>query len=184
MNLWLRLLLTVVAALRGKRIAPLSEASRVGFRVLPSDLDLALHMNNGRYLNIMDLGRVDLMIRAGLLGAIRSRRWLPVLSGAQVHFRRELRLWQQYVLETKIVTWDGTWFTMEQRFLVTDPGGRESVAALAVLRGGFFEAAARRRVPVEEVLALTGVEGQPPLAPQHAVLSTNADISLRHACRN
>jgi hypothetical protein len=39
-------------------------------------------------------------------------------------------------------------------------------------------------VPVEEVLALTGVEGQPPLAPQHAVLSTNADISLRHACRN
>jgi acyl-CoA thioesterase FadM len=184
MNLWVRLLFTVLAALRGGRIAPLSEASRVRFRVMPHDLDLAFHMNNGRYLNIMDLGRVDLMIRAGLLKEIRSRRWLPVLAGAQVHFRKELRLWQPFVLETRIVTWDGAWFTMEQRFVVTDRDGRESVAALAVLRGGFFEASARRKVPVEEVLALTGTEGQPPLAPQHAVLSTNADISLRHACRN
>jgi acyl-CoA thioesterase FadM len=183
MNLWVRLLFTVLAALRGKRIQPLHEASRVRFRVMPWDMDLALHMNNGRYLNIMDVGRVDLMIRAGLLKEIRTRRWLPVLSGAQVHFRRELRLWQAYTLETRIVTWDGSWFTMEQRFLITDGDGNEAVAALAVLRGGFFEAAGRRRVPVGEVLALTGVTDLPPVAPRHAALSTDADISLRDACR-
>ena len=32
-------------------------------RVLPNDLDLLWHMNNGRYLSLMDQGRVDLMVR-------------------------------------------------------------------------------------------------------------------------
>mgnify|MGYP003290859366 CR=1 FL=1 len=33
--------------------------SRVCFRVLPNDCDVNLHMNNGRYWTIMDLGRAD-----------------------------------------------------------------------------------------------------------------------------
>ena len=30
-------------------------------RVWPNDLDTNAHMNNGRYLTLMDLGRFDLM---------------------------------------------------------------------------------------------------------------------------
>jgi acyl-CoA thioesterase FadM len=35
-------------------------------RVLPNDIDINLHMNNGRYLTICDLTRVDMFIRTGL----------------------------------------------------------------------------------------------------------------------
>ena len=40
------------------------------FRVWPHDLDTSLHMNNGRYWTLMDLGRADLMIRSGLWPSI------------------------------------------------------------------------------------------------------------------
>ncbi len=36
------------------------------FRVLPTDLDVLGHMNNGVYLSIMDLGRMDLLQRSGI----------------------------------------------------------------------------------------------------------------------
>lgn len=48
----------------GPRIQP-TEVARTGFRVWPTDLDVLMHMNNGVYLSIMDLGRIDLMARSG-----------------------------------------------------------------------------------------------------------------------
>jgi len=56
----------------GPRLDP-HEVGRLTFRVLPTDLDVLGHMNNGVYLSIMDLGRMDLLQRSGvwsrLLGA-------------------------------------------------------------------------------------------------------------------
>ncbi|NCD21010.1 MAG: thioesterase, partial [Actinobacteria bacterium] len=47
---WLRL--------RARRRGQLSvwDVARTPFRVLPTDLDLLFHMNNGKYLSILDLG--------------------------------------------------------------------------------------------------------------------------------
>ncbi|MBJ7417049.1 MAG: thioesterase family protein, partial [Niveispirillum sp.] len=67
MNLIFRLLRVVLAALlSGRRVEPLG-TSILGFRVWLNDIDTNLHMNNGRYFTIADLGRVDLMIRTGML---------------------------------------------------------------------------------------------------------------------
>ena len=52
------------------RLGPLDE-SVIHARVLPTDLDLNLHLNNGRALTLMDLGRVDLMLRMGVVGELR-----------------------------------------------------------------------------------------------------------------
>ena len=43
------------------------ESSNCNFRVLPTDLDVNLHMNNGRFLQIMDLARIDWLLRTGIL---------------------------------------------------------------------------------------------------------------------
>jgi acyl-CoA thioesterase FadM len=183
MNLWIRLILVLVRAACRSRLEIVSGVSRVRFRVWPTDLDVSLHMNNGRYLSLMDLGRVDLLVRSGLFRAVRERGWLPVLSGAQVHFRRELRPFQPFDLETRLLGWDGVWFTMEQRFLTRAADGRDVVAAMAVLRGGFFEAASRRRVPVDEVLSLAGITQATPNVPNHAQAVTDADTALRDASK-
>jgi len=48
-NLYLRLLLTIFKALWAPRIKP-GDSIELRLRVLPNDLDLNGHMNNGRYL--------------------------------------------------------------------------------------------------------------------------------------
>ncbi len=67
MNLYLRLFLLLFRLIGLKRKG-LFEESRVAFRVLPNDCDINFHMNNGRYLAFMDLGRVHLMAQLRLLG--------------------------------------------------------------------------------------------------------------------
>src|SRR5688500_19098494 len=78
------------------------------------EIDTSLHMNNGRYWTLMDLGRADLMIRSGLWRAVVKHRWLPVVSAAMIRFRRELRLFRPFSLKTRIVTWADTWVVIEQ----------------------------------------------------------------------
>ena len=75
MNLYLRLIL-VLFGLIGLPRRGLLEESRISFRVLPNDCDINGHLNNGRYLSFMDLGRLHLVAQIGLLRVILRRRWL------------------------------------------------------------------------------------------------------------
>jgi len=117
MNLPLRLLAVLLAARTRPRLGPL-DASRIELRCWPDDLDLNGHMNNGRYLSLMDLGRTDLVIRTGLGRLALQRRWRPIVGAAAIRFRRELRLAQRFTLETRFAAWDDKWVYIEQRFLV------------------------------------------------------------------
>ena len=100
MNLWLRLLWLIATAWRRPKLALPFGVSRLGFRVWPHDLDTSLHLNNGRYWTLMDLGRTDLMLGSGLWRAVLRQRWTPVVSAGQIRFRRELRPFQTFDLET------------------------------------------------------------------------------------
>ena len=145
----------LLAAMLGSRLAPLGE-SVVPFRVWPNDLDTNLHMNNGRYLTIMDLGRLDLMIRAGLGAVILKRRWQPIVGSAVIRFRRGLGPFERYDLKTRIVGWDEKWFWIEQRY---ERAGE--VVALGAVKGLFRNPTGN--VPTAEVLAVLGVTEAPPI---------------------
>lgn len=64
MNLILRLLALPLLSRRRSKTSPLGPC-RTPFRVWPTDLDILRHVNNGVYLSLMDLARVDLLSRAG-----------------------------------------------------------------------------------------------------------------------
>ena len=135
MNLYLRLLLALLGAWRAPGLHH-SEASEREFRVWPHDIDVFGHMNNGRYLQIMDVARADWMLRTGVLGAMRSNRWSAVLGGGVVRFRRSLRPMQRYRVRTRLVCWDDRWFYHEHVFLNL---ARDCIAVgitRAALRGG------------------------------------------------
>jgi acyl-CoA thioesterase FadM len=153
MNLPLRLLAVLLAARTRARLGPL-DVSRIELRCWPDDLDLNGHMNNGRYLSLMDLGRWDLVIRLGLAKLAVKHRWRPIVGTAAIRFRRELRLLQRFTLETRFSAWDEKWVYIEQRFLV---GSR--VHAEAQLRGLFRGPKGNVR-PAELLAAL----GEPTLA--------------------
>lgn len=115
MNLWFRVIVVLSAALFRRALGPL-DASVLRFRVWPNDLDINLHMNNGRYLTIMDLGRVDLMLRTGLGRMAFKSKWAPLVGSATIRFRRSLDPFQSYQLKSRIVCWDEKWFFIEQQF--------------------------------------------------------------------
>ena len=157
MNLILRLIKVLVMSLLRPALTPLGE-SVVRFRVWPHDLDLNLHMNNGRYLTVMDLGRTDLMIRCRMLGAVLKRGWRPMLAAATIRYRRPLAPFRRYELRTRLVGWDQKWFFMEQRFEV---GG--DLYAYALVKGVFKDG--RGVVPPSRVAQILGHDNQSPQWP-------------------
>ncbi len=176
MNLILRLLRVFLVALFKPRIG-LFDVSELGFRVLPTDLDINLHMTNARYLSIMDLGRTDLLICAGLLGLVKRQRWMPVVGSIDITFRRPLAPFQRFVIKTRLLCWDEKWLYMEQR-LESDSG----VHAIATVRGLFV--GRDGSVPTHKVLELIGYEGDSPPFPKHVhrpTLRETAGSCLRSA---
>lgn len=157
MNLILRMLRVWLAALVGGRIAPLDE-SVVRLRVWVNDLDTNLHMNNGRYLTIMDLGRLDFIVRTGLGWIMLKRRWRPMVGSAVIRFRRGLAPFERYELKTRVVWWDDKWFWIEQRF---ERAG--DLVAIGAVKGLFRQSTGN--VPTPEVLALLGVHERPGAIP-------------------
>ncbi|MFH1034590.1 MAG: thioesterase family protein [Pseudomonadota bacterium] len=158
MNLLLRLIKTVLMALKGRPLPPLGE-SLISMRVWPNDLDMNLHMNNGRYLTLMDLGRFDLTIRTGLGRAALRGRWRPMLGAATIRFRRGLRPFQRYDLRTRLVYWDHKWFFMEQRFEVAG-----QVYASALVKGVFV--GPREKISPQVVAQAIGHDGASPPMPE------------------
>jgi len=126
-----RMALTLARGCAGPRIGPLDEA-RLALRVWPTDLDPYLHLNNGRYLTLMDIGRLDLVARSGMLA-----EWLR-------------RRFERFEIATRIASWEGKWFEVAQRF---ERAG--VVHAEASVRGQVRSRAGA--VPFADVLAALGV---------------------------
>src|SRR5262245_28048161 len=104
-NLYLRLL-KLLLSLPFVRRRGLFDVSCIHFRSWPTDLDLNMHINNGRYLTLMDLGRVHLLAQMGLLGTVVRRGWQPVLTAAEINFVRAIGPFRKFALVTRLLTWD------------------------------------------------------------------------------
>lgn len=149
MNLYLRMLLLWLKNRRARKVSVWDTVTTT-FRVVPTDLDVLLHMNNGKYLTLMDLGRVDLMQRAGLMGELDERGWFPVVAGQTITYRRSLKLWQRFHLDTRVVGMDDRWIYLEQTFRV-----RDVVHARAQVRSRFLKRAGGS-VTLDEMTDLVG----------------------------
>jgi acyl-CoA thioesterase FadM len=157
-NLIFRLVCVLIAALRRAPLDLLGE-SVVRFRVWPGDLDFNLHMNNGRYLTLMDLGRLDLMARHGTLREAHRRRWQPVVAAQTIVYRRALKPFQRYSLHSRLVCWDDKFIYLEQRFQTGDKLAASAIVKAAVRRDG-------RTLRPRELLKAIGQERRsPPMPP-------------------
>jgi len=84
--------------------------------VLPGDVDLFGHMNNSRYLLLMDFARVHYLRRAGLLEPALKKRWIMPVAAVNVDFRRPLKPFERFEIVTQMLSWDDRWFFMRQTF--------------------------------------------------------------------
>jgi len=151
MLLFFRFLRVVLASVFRSRLAPLGE-SVVAFRVLPHDCDLNIHLNAGRFMSFMDVARMDLIGRTGLLRRMLRRGWRPIMGGCAVTYRREIRPFERFRIRSRVVGWDEKWFYLEH---VVEKGADTFCAigtARTLVRGKSGGIAPR------DVLALVGAE--------------------------
>ncbi len=106
------------------------EEDRLRLRVWPNDIDLNLHMNNARFLSIMDYARTHLLARTRLLEHIIRSRWRPLAGAVWITYRRSLPLFSAFTLNSRMVCWDERWFYIEQTFV-----GRDGLAAVGWVKG-------------------------------------------------
>jgi acyl-CoA thioesterase FadM len=158
MNLFLRLLLLLLTAPFRPRCDILGPA-RKRFIVWPPDLDVLWHVNNGVYLSMLDVARVDLLLRSGMAKALRRRGFYPVVAAETIRFRRSLQLFQVFDVETTVIGWDEKAFIIQQQFL-----RRGEIVAEAVVRARILKRKGGS-VSAQELLEVVGKAGPSPELP-------------------
>lgn len=181
MNLYWRLFLTIWAAWRaGAAVRDLTAPMTLRLRVYPNDLDFNGHMNNGRYLSLMDLGRLHLVMRMGLLRMVMRQKLAPTLAAVQMRYRMQLLPFQPFDLQTRILCWDEKWIYMEQRFVYVRGPKAGAVAAIGLVKGAFYDRRIKTTLPTAVLLAGLGMEGaQSPDFPAYLQDWVRAEDSLR-----
>jgi len=126
---YLRLLRVILAALlRNPR--DFTGESVLDFTVMPWDCVVKL-VGNDRYHTFMDLGRIDLLIRMGGWHTLLHERLQPFVQSVHVRYRYPLHLFQGFILRSRLVHSDHSYFWTEHIFQVDD-----KIMATAVSKNG------------------------------------------------
>jgi acyl-CoA thioesterase FadM len=158
MNLYLRLIFTLLRAWRLPRFTVGTTLERQ-FRVLPNDIDINGHMNNGRYMTMVDLMLMEYFVRIGFAGVLIKQGWRPMSGGSFITYRKGLKPFQQYRLRYKIDACDEFWNFMRFEFLDGDK----------VCASGYMKGAAVGRdglVPNAKSYAKLGLAALPNSVPE------------------
>lgn len=178
MNLWLRLIGYLLGFFRGP------EQGQWRFTVGFPDLDVNGHVNNGRYLALMDLGRFDWFWRSGFRKAMIAQRSVPILGGVLIRYRLPLDLGQKIELRTRILCFEENWMIMEQRFVFMTCEMKETVAAIALCKCGFYDRKNRALIDPHKVFAqYEMIEPQKNLCAEAVGNWRAADLSLKDLAR-
>jgi len=171
MNLLIRLLFVVAVAGFGSR-RPLLSPSRLRLCVFPNDLDLNLHMNNGRYPSVFDLGKMDVMIRSGVAAVAYRHGWRPLIGGNVTRHRFGLGPFHRFHLVTRVLCWDAKWFYFEHHVET-----KRGIAAVGLSKALLHDRA--RSISTDEVLAALDARVAPPPVPNEVAEWILLDEMLR-----
>jgi acyl-CoA thioesterase FadM len=139
------------------------------------DLDVLRHVNNGVYLSLGDVGRMDLMLRSGLWAKLKRDMPFAVVAAETIQFSKALNLFQRFRIETRVLGWDDRLFYLQQRFLRGEQPVATAVVALRFLRraGGTANP--------QEVLATAGEQLTSPPLPEWVSAWSASMRTLRQA---
>ncbi len=137
-----------------------TDECKTKFRVWLTDLDVLMHMNNGKYFSLMDLARVDFMIRNKAFSILNKKGIYPVVASESMKFKKSLKLFQKFNILTKVAGWDEKNFYLEQSFLVSG-----EVYSYAIIKAQFLKNGGRKISP-QEIMSILGYDEEKEL-PAH-----------------
>ncbi len=149
MNLYLRLIGVIIGALIRPKICFDGNHS-ITLRILPNDLDINNHLNNGRYLTLLDLASMDLFLRSGILKKAIFKGLRPIVGGVIVTYRKGLSLFERCTLSIRLEASDTRWHYFRFVFL----NSRNELSAIGYFKGAFISK--NGFCPSDEVFNLVG----------------------------
>jgi acyl-CoA thioesterase FadM len=132
MNLYFRLIWIVVRSLFKSSI-DFADKISLNLHILPNDLDINRHLNNGRYLTLLDLANIEFFIRSGVLKHALRKGFRPMLGGLIVTYRKGLSLFERCTLTMQIEAWDEHWNYFRFEFRNSD----DHLSAAGYIKGAF-----------------------------------------------
>lgn len=157
MNLLWRFLWVMIFSRFAKPITTLTETV-INFRVLPTDVDLLFHMNNGRYFSLLDLARINFTIRSKAMPILRRNKIYAVAASEMIRFKKSLNLFQKFQVHTRLIGWDEKFFYFLHKFKV-----KQELYALCLVKGCFLHKQ-NGTLNANDVIKLTGYsQPSPPL---------------------
>ncbi|WP_176458369.1 acyl-CoA thioesterase [Rhodococcus sp. WWJCD1] len=133
MLMTVRWLVAMIPPRQSQSAVEVGEPVDTPFRVLPSDLDLLMHMTNGRYLSILDAARIAYWTRTGLWRQLRAKHWHPVVVAQTINYRRSLTLGVRYQVRTTMLGFDKRNAFFEHVFRVDEAVYANAVVAVRLL---------------------------------------------------
>ncbi|WP_402464738.1 acyl-CoA thioesterase [Isoptericola aurantiacus] len=154
------------------------EPSTTTLRVHPGDLDLYFHVNNGSYLQMMDVARSNMIADLGGFSRLHAKGWYPVVAASTMTYKRSLQLFDKVTLTTRLLGWDRRVVYIEQVFTVADRFCARGWVA------GRFLGKDGSRIDPSDVVALLGDDApveSPALPDDVAAWARAVDVAHREA---
>lgn len=177
MNLYFRLLLALIRGRLKSGMEPTDELVRQ-MRVLPNDIDVNFHMNNGRYMTVVDLFIVEYFMRTNMLRPMMKMGWKPMFGGHLVTYQRGLSMFEKYTMEFKVVGMDEHWVFFSYVFRNTSG----KIAAKGYAKGA--SVSKKGLVPIAIFSEKIGVPIMTDALPEAVIDWIAADNTLRQAIKN
>lgn len=117
-------------------IIPALGTSVLRKRVWPHQIDFNLHMNNAKYLQVMETGRWALFRDNGWFKHLFDKRINLVVASLEITFIRELNLFAGYEVHTKLTSWDEKYIYFEHRLMVKGKLYGHALVKMAGIRKG------------------------------------------------
>lgn len=152
----------ISAALRRKRppTHSLFDTVSMEFRVGLFDIDLNMHLNNAKYLKFMDRARLEHAVSTGLLDKMLQARCNAVVANTEIAYVRELRPYQHFSLETRVLGWDDKYLYFDQRFMSQSKLHTHALLRVVHQYGG-------KPISPQAVQEMTGMNLQSPALPEY-----------------
>lgn len=138
---------------RFKRKVALTETISLRFSVWLTDIDVSV-MNHAALMTVMELGRIDFMVRTNFLKLANEKKWFFPSQAISVQFYRPLKLFQKAELLTRVSFVDEKWIYTEQKVVRK---GKIIVACLvkSTIKKG------RETIPTSEVVEALQIDQVP-----------------------
>ena len=139
---WLRLSTAIFSAKHKSKLS-ITDVSKIKFRVWLTDIDASI-MNHAAMMTVMEMGRIDYMVRTGFFKLARRKKWYFPIRSISAQFIRPLKLFQTANLITRVFHVDESWIYIEQKIV-----RQGKIIAICIVKGTIKKG--KKSVPTHEI---------------------------------